>query len=119
MKLRIRGNSLRLRLTKSEVARLASDGRVEESTSFPNDETLLYCIERRDDDRVTARLDGTKITVAVPGEMVRRFAESEDTGLDATDGALKILVEKDWQCLTARDEDDSDAYPHPAAKNES
>jgi hypothetical protein len=31
-------------------------------------------------------------------------------------GTLKILVEKDFVCLTGRDdEDESDMYPHPEA----
>jgi hypothetical protein len=34
MKIRMRGNSVRLRLTRGEVARLAAVGRVEEATEF-------------------------------------------------------------------------------------
>ena len=44
MKLRIRGNSARLRLTKTEVKHLAEKGLVEEKTDFGNGQTLVYAI---------------------------------------------------------------------------
>jgi len=34
MKLRIKGNSIRLRLLKSEVEKFAEDGRISDETSF-------------------------------------------------------------------------------------
>jgi len=45
----------------------------------------------------------------------RRWAESEEVGIAATvglgDGALALLIEKDFPCLTTRPgEDDSDAF---------
>lgn len=113
--MRIRGNSIRLRLARGEVARLASEGRVEERTEFAPGAALTYAIERRDDiERVGAKYEGHRIVVVVPSAIVRRFAESDDVGFDGAEGELGILVEKDWQCLKPR-EDDADAYPHPQA----
>ena len=37
MKLRIQGNSLRLRITPSEMARLLANGRIEETICFSSD----------------------------------------------------------------------------------
>jgi hypothetical protein len=116
MKMRIRGNSIRLRLARGEVAQLASEGRVQERTEFAPGSTLEYAIERRDDvERVGARLEDHRVVVLVPAATVRRFAESDEVGFDGTEGKLGILVEKDWQCLKPREEDEGDAYPHPQA----
>ena len=42
MKLRIRGNSLRIRLTKSEISRLQDGAKVEETISFATEQKLIY-----------------------------------------------------------------------------
>jgi hypothetical protein len=42
MKLRFHENSLRLRLSQSEVARLAETGRVENTVSFAPGQVLVY-----------------------------------------------------------------------------
>ena len=40
----------------------------------------------------------------------------ESATLASNGGDVRILIEKDWQCLAPRDEDESDAFPHPRAK---
>ena len=61
------------------------------------------------------------LTVRLPDSMVRNWATSDEVSIQGNqllDGGetLKILVEKDFQCLTGReDEDESDMYPHPNA----
>ena len=127
MKLRVRGDSLRLRLTRSEVTALAHDGLVEESVAFGPGRRLVYAIRSVPEGAppVAATLDGTRIEVALPAPDVRRWAESELVGLegvqDAGEGrSLRILVEKDFACLKPRpNEDDADAFPNPNARNAS
>jgi hypothetical protein len=115
MKMRLRGNSIRLRLTRSEVARLLETGRVEERVEFGAGAALTYAIESREGaDAAFATLEPHRVTVVVPSGVARRFAESEDVGFHGSQGALKLLVEKDWQCLAPREED-ADAFPHPGA----
>jgi len=116
MKLRIRGNSVRLRLTQSEVADLRERGSVEETVPL-TPTPLTYRIERAERAaRVTARFDGTRLVVEVPDAVARDFCDTERVGFDDNTGAIRVLVEKDWQCLAPRDEDESDAFPHPQAK---
>lgn len=112
MKLRIRGNSIRLRLGRDEVAALRERGLVEESTAFAGGR-LVYAIERRDLPAIAASFDGRRIAVLVPNAVAFDFCDSERVGFDGTAGELRVLVEKDWQCLAPRDEDESNAYPHP------
>ena len=45
MKLRIQGNSLRLRLTQKEVAQLCEWGRVESVVEFSPGQELVYLLE--------------------------------------------------------------------------
>ena len=119
MKLRIRGDSIRLRLTQTEVARLAEEGRVEESTHFGPDERFTYAIAFGAESTLSARLSPRGIEVTVPGEVARAWAASDSVGIEGArelgDGkTLRILVEKDFACLTKRPhEDDADAFPNP------
>lgn len=122
MKLRIRSNTLRLRLTQSEVERLIASGRVEESTVFAPSSALRYALATSD--AVTALsasfADGL-LEVRVPTPLANTWARGDDVGLSGdvpVEGSppLKLLVEKDFACLKERPgEDDSDAFPHPKA----
>jgi hypothetical protein len=113
MKLRIRGNSIRLRLSQTEVDDLASKGRVEEATVFPGGERFVYSLACVDGEEIGARFAGGSMEVTVPRARVRAWAASDEVGIES-DGALRILIEKDFQCLTPKkDEDDSDAFPNP------
>jgi hypothetical protein len=114
MKLRVQGNSLRLRLTRSEVARLDEHGTVEEAASFSSGGSLTYRIQAHAGAQpIHADFSGGKITVLIPTETVRAWVAGDEVGLYAQHGALRIAIEKDFRCLT-RAEEEPDAYPHPA-----
>ena len=122
MKLRIRGNSVRLRLGQSEVRRLLEVGAVEESTEFgpAGDERFSYAIHLAADERsVSARFAAGKIVVLVPRETARAWGETEQVGIEAEQPlaagkSLKILIEKDFECRDrAVPEPQDDAFPHP------
>jgi hypothetical protein len=116
VKLRIRGNSIRLRLSRGEVDALRATGAVEEKLTL-TPVSLVYRIERSPAAAGTsARFDGARLVVEVPDAVARDFYDTERVGFDATHDAVHILVEKDWQCLAPRDEDESDAFPHPNAR---
>jgi hypothetical protein len=122
MKLRMRGSSLRLRLTKTEVEHLAGDpGVVTETVSFGRAATLTYRIRRAEVPAVAASLKGTTIDVVAPLAIIDAWASSDEVGFEAKQSVggadvLSILVEKDWSCLVPRaGENDADAFPHPKA----
>ncbi len=122
MKLRIKGNSVRLRLGQSEVRRLLSEGIVSESTTFDfiNGQRLEYalCAATNLVD-MTASFEGGRILVRMPASVMRNWAGTDQVGVETTrvgsDGSeLKILVEKDFECIDApHDESQEDAFPHP------
>ena len=122
MKLRIRGNTLRLRLSRGEVDQLAATGEVREAIAFgaAATERLGYAIVASDEATVTsARLAGGSAEVVVPRALAREWATSDAVGFEAEQPvgeglSLQILVEKDFACLTPRNgEDDTDAFPNP------
>lgn len=121
MKLRVKHNSIRLRLTQREVARLAETGRVEEEIEFGAgpQQQFIYALENSvDENEISAVIDGRRITVFVPQTTAETWINSDDTGIEAeqnTGGGktLRILIEKDFACLKPRKgEDEQDAFPH-------
>lgn len=119
MKLRIRGNSVRLRLTRTEVAALAATGIVEESTEFLGSGTFVYAVTAADGEDVSASFVDGRVEVAIPSDRVASWSSGDDVGIAAECGLLKVLVEKDFNCLTPRDTaEDADTFPHPKSDGE-
>ncbi len=119
MKLRIRGSSLRLRLTRGEVAALRESGRVEDRAVFAPGAELVYALVRSADaPGVAATFVSGRVLVTVPDAVARAFCDTDQVGFDAEQVAgattLRILVEKDFACLKPREgESEDDAFPHP------
>ena len=115
MKLRIQGNSLRLRVTQSEVGRLAEQGCVESSIEFGGTGLLNYSlVSSGSADRIMATFDGADIRVTVPSGVMKAWAESDEVGIESPSHARpQVLIEKDFQCLHNAAENAPDAYPNP------
>ena len=114
MKLRIRGNTLRLRLTRGEVDQLATDGVCEETMHLARAWLSYRLVTDTGSDTVEAQLADNTVTVVLPATRVADWAKSDGISIEARHGPLSILVEKDFACLTPRaGEDDADAFPHP------
>ena len=120
MKLRIRGNSLRLRLTQSEVQAMGEVGQVEEKIEFPTSEPLVYRLQKtKAGNPITAAFKDGNITVLVPGDTIDHWVNTDEVGMEThhplnDENSLRILIEKDFACLKPReDEDDSDAFSNP------
>jgi hypothetical protein len=109
----MQGNSLRLRLGRSEVEQLSDQGAVEESATFHSGGRLVYRIESRPEiNTLQAAFEAGNITVQLSIETARTWASSNEVGLYAQDGALRIAIEKDFRCLT-RVTEEPDAFSHP------
>jgi hypothetical protein len=116
LKIRIKSNTLRLRLSQEEVNRLVKQGDVFDICHIGNNH-LAYGIRHSDDDDLTASFVGSRIIVGIPKSFLKGWDTSDKIGFETTDdGGLHILVEKDFQCLKPRQGDDeSDLYPNPQA----
>jgi hypothetical protein len=100
MKLKIRGNSLTLRLSKTELARLAETGKVEDATRFSSEQSLRYCVEVRPAGAVTATFAGPAIVVTLPKPRLDLLLRPDEVSVEGSQpiGAgkvLQIVLEKD------------------------
>ena len=128
MKLRLRGNSLRFRLTQGEVLKLLTEGAVQESVRFSaaQGDLLTYSLYSvGGSGSITARLNNGDIRVEVPKNLVEIWANTDQVGIDSTQSiadekALRIVIEKDFRCLQPQSEDDErDNFPNPLAESPS
>ena len=118
MKLRLKGNSIRLRLTQREVEGLVRLGVVWEVVEFgPSHARFTYGIEAdRKVESVRAEYANDRMIVLIPEPQARQWAESGQVGIEADLDGLRITVEKDFACLKPRtDEDESDMFPNPVS----
>jgi hypothetical protein len=115
MKLRIRGNSIRLRLTQSQVETIKNKGFIEEKTEFPNGQNFVYSLSvSATSDSISASFSENKMSIILPESVAENWATGAEVGISAEIESLKILVEKDFKCLTPRTGDeDADTFPHP------
>jgi len=118
MKIRIKGNSVRLRLTRSEVERFSKDGYLEERTEFPG-AVFTYALKAKSGiQELDTDMKNNTITVYFPDEEKEQWYKSERVGYKASKTlengkSIGILIEKDFACLDHVDEDQSDNYPNP------
>jgi len=126
MKLRIRENTIRLRLKRSEVDHLAGGKSIVEHTQFPGTR-LTYRLDVADEGPSAVSFDQGNLAVRLPMSEVRQWAQSDQVSILAEQSVagsqtLSLLVEKDFKCLSPGhhrpDEDDDDTYPHPDAGTE-
>lgn len=120
MKIRIKGNSIRIRIVKTELDNLGKDGFLEERTEF-GDTDLIYRLESKEGiDNLQASMKGNTITVSMPETMKKEWVATETVGY-RTDmplgngNSLFILIEKDFKCLDGEVlEDQSDNFDNPS-----
>jgi Family of unknown function (DUF7009) len=122
VKLRIKGDSLRLRLTQGEMRILAERGEVLDRISFPGGATLGYRLRSNANTQaLSISYDDNLIDVLVPRALAERWCATDLVSLSASQptaaGELRLVLEKDWACLAPREgEDESDQFPHPEAE---
>jgi len=102
VKLRIHGNSLRLRLDSSEIEQLQNVGHCSNSLQFGPDVKLTYSIETSPQVKtINAQYGQDCIRITLPHDLARDWAASDQVSLsvDRSDGAgLSVLIEKDLPC---------------------
>lgn len=119
MKIRIKGNSLRYRLTRSEVEQFKHEGFLKEICQFPDDNHLTYVLQRSAEDALKASFKNNIIILLVPEKLADEWTDTDKVGVAGEDGPLQLLIEKDFKCLENVAEDQSDNYPNPLAEKRS
>jgi hypothetical protein len=124
MKLRIKGDSLRLRISPSEMSQLLTSGCIEETIHFgPQPEAgLTYALLTRTAPvtpgaPLEVQYRPSEVTVVIGAEHARIWAEGTQVGVYARvslpEGSLELAVEKDFACLDKNASENQDAFPNP------
>ncbi len=120
MKIRILGNSVRFRLTRSEVNTLCTKGYMENKTKFDTN-VFTYAVRLvSESEKLNAQFRDNTITLNLPKSLGSNWHKTDQIGFSETisvrnNESLSLLLEKDFICLDERQEDQSDNYPNPKA----
>jgi hypothetical protein len=123
MKLRIKGNSLRLRVSRSELEQFLAGHRVEETIHFApaSQAKLTYALESTlQASAVRVRYRPQEVAVVLSEEQAHAWGKESEVGVyTAVDvgpaGSLEVIIEKDFACLDRSDEDNNDTFNNPLA----
>ena len=63
----------------------------------------------------TATFENSNILVTLPTRAAMQWMESDEPGIEASTGTLRLLIEKDFQCLHREAAPGEDAFPNPLA----
>lgn len=131
MKLRIKGDSLRLRISPSEMNRLVTTGRIEDAVHFgaAPDARLTYALEtvttgeqsldagEQTASQISIRHTPTEVVVLMSKVEIDAWASGSEVGLygrvNAGERQLEIAVEKDFACLDGEENQNQDTFPNP------
>ena len=117
MKLRIHGNSVRLRLNQAEICQFSKTGWLEEAVEFAPGSALTFTLESLSSAHsLCAKYQDGALKIQVPAAMAATWVTTDEVGIEgeqpiANGRRLAILIEKDFQCIHSAP--DPDAYPNP------
>jgi hypothetical protein len=123
MKLRIKGNTLRVRVSRSEVARLLATDCLEETIHFSPepDAKLTYALKQEQSlSRPTVKYTENRVAILIPADQANAWGKTDQVGIAEEIslgklGALGLLIEKDFACLDRSEGDNEDTFPNPNA----
>lgn len=106
MKLRIQGNSLRLRVSEAEVGQLTQTGRIGEVLTLgplPEQGLHYVLLVSAKHQAMEAHFADNTITVYLPQQAAAQWINSDQNGLEqvietGAGRSLRLLVEKDLGC---------------------
>jgi hypothetical protein len=123
MKLRIKGNSLRVRVSRSEVRKLLAGDCLQETIYFAPEKSAKFTYALRQEaslSRPAVQYTESRIVILMPADqaiawgLTDQVGIAENIGLGSL-GSLGLLIEKDFACLDRSEEDNEDTFPNPNA----
>lgn len=118
MKIRIKGDSIRFRLTQNEVKTLSENGKVFESTCFGEMRFTYGVVLNEAIHYLQASYTNNSIILEVPRSQGASWYTNDIISFDYSaktsfGNELYLLLEKDFTCLDNSVEDQTDNYPNP------
>ena len=118
MKIRIKGDSIRFRLTQTEVKALSENGKIYDSTNFGNQEFNYGVVLKKDINNLNISFNNNSITLEMPDTTGKSWYANDIITFDnvlktSKKNDLYLLLEKDFTCLDNTIEEQSDNYPNP------
>lgn len=124
MKLRLKGNSIRVRLDRRDIERLIDKGGVDDAVRFGPGLAFSYAVEMGPAPRERPRASYTTghLLIRIDPEDAEEWLAGDRVGFDhlqpADGGVVRVLLEKDFACIdrpTGEEADDAYAFPNPSA----
>ncbi len=120
MKIRIRENSLRIRLTQFELKELLAGNKVMSNIRFPNGTQLSYGLIPAKEKTTSVQYLEETISIRMGALDLETMNEEKSVGVQSIHSAgeqsLNLLIEKDFTCLHPRGAEDKDTFPNPNQK---
>ena len=119
MKIRILGNTLRIRVKMFETQALQNSGLIEEVLEFgPDDSDKLRFQVISGYENFAIEQHGTSIRIVVPKALINSWTTTDLVGFEevittSKGSEIKVLIEKDFACLDSDREYEEGSYPNP------
>ena len=119
MKLRIKGNSIRFRLSRPDIEQLVKKGYLEEKTDFGLHQFSYALNVVSDNNELYDDFSDGLMIMHIPKDFVLGWLDSDKVGFEHQqdiDGisTLYLVLEKDFKCLGKEDElDQKDNFANP------
>ena len=122
MKLRIHGNAIRLRLSRTDVARFSESGYIVESVDFGPMGKFNYALMAAEDFTLRCKYDRSGMCISVPRNLAHDWIHTDRVDISGDQpfdngSILHVAVEKDFQCIHKDSEFNLDAYPNPLSSH--
>ncbi|NBC09514.1 MAG: hypothetical protein GVY26_20170 [Bacteroidetes bacterium] len=113
MKVRFTDNSVRMRVRKSDLNQLKTEGQTR--THIQLQPALSFVLTIGDTPAPTAQMQGSTLTVTLPRTAAQQWVNSEQVGIEheqeQADGSrIHLLIEKDFPCAHRPQEDKADTF---------
>lgn len=118
MKIRLYKDSVRFRLSPSEVELLKDGSKITEAFSWGNFGKLSFELIPGDDIELAVDSDRSIWQIIWNSQLIKEWGISEDVGIYhdfINDGKklLSVLIEKDFKCTGREGEEEKDRFPNP------
>ena len=116
LKLRILDNKVRIRISQDELNDLSEGTAISSNTQFPSQVLKVFVVPTSSN---FIKLDFVKniIHIDIPIKQIEALQNSDQVGInhkeDINSKSLFLVFEKDFKCLTPRDEDESKLFKNP------